>query len=86
MSLELKIEALAQAVIALTAKIEGINVTAAAPVAPAPAPVVQAAPVPKTAEESARIGSPVAAPVVAPTPVAAAPAISRSASALKARW
>jgi len=45
MSLESKIEALTAAVIALTAKIEGINVTAAAPVAPAPAPVVQAAPV-----------------------------------------
>jgi hypothetical protein len=44
MSLELKIEALAQAVIALTAKIEGINVTAGAPVAPAPTPVVQAVP------------------------------------------
>ena len=58
MSLETEIQALAQAVIALTAKIEGINVTAAAPVAPAPAPVVQAAPV--------------AAPTPAPTPVAAA--------------
>ena len=45
MSLELKIEALTQAVIALTAKLESSNVAPAAPVAPAPAPVVQAAPV-----------------------------------------
>ena len=71
MSLELKIEALAQAVIALTAKIEGINVTAAAPVAPAPAPVVQAAPAPVAAP----VPAPVAAPVVTPAPVAAAPAM-----------
>jgi hypothetical protein len=70
MSLEAEIKALAQAVINLTAKIEGINVTAPATVAPTPAPVVQAAPVLKTAEESARI----AAPVVA-APVAAAPAM-----------
>jgi hypothetical protein len=71
MSLELKIEALAQAVIALTAKIEGINVTAGAPVAPAPAPVVQAAPAPVAAP----VPAPVAAPVVTPAPVAAAPAM-----------
>jgi hypothetical protein len=58
MSLELKIEALTQAVIALTAKLESSNVAPAAPVAPAPAPVVQVAPV-------------VAAPVVA-APVAPA--------------
>jgi hypothetical protein len=78
MSLELKIEALAQAVIALTAKIEGINVTAAAPVAPAPAPVVQAAPVPMPGDKvtiSMAAPAPVAAPVVAPAPVAAAPAM-----------
>jgi hypothetical protein len=45
MSLELKIEALTAAVIALTAKLESSNVAPAAPVAPAPAPVVQVAPV-----------------------------------------
>jgi len=61
MSLELKIEALTQAVIALTAKLESSNVAPAAPVAPAPAPVVQAAPV-------------VAAPVVAAPTMPAPPA------------
>jgi hypothetical protein len=68
MSLETKIEVLTQAVIALTAKLESSNVAPAAPVAPAPAPVVQA-PV---------VAAPVAAPVmpappafVAPAPVAA---------------
>jgi hypothetical protein len=61
MSLELKIEALTQAVIALTAKLESSNVAPAAPVAPAPAPVVQAAPV-------------VAAPVVAAPAMPAPPA------------
>ena len=61
MSLEAKIEALTQAVIALTAKLESTNVAPAAPVVnPAPAP---AAPAP----------APVAAP--APAPVAAAPAM-----------
>lgn len=69
MSLELKIEALTAAVVALTAKLESSNVTAAAPVAPAPAPVVQAAPAPVAAPAPA----PVAAPVAAPAPVAAAP-------------
>jgi hypothetical protein len=62
MSLELKIEALTAAVVALTAKLESSNVAAPAPVAPTPAPVVQAAP------------APVAAPVVE-APVAAAPAM-----------
>jgi hypothetical protein len=61
MSLELKIEALTQAVIALTAKLESSNVALAAPVAPAPAPVVQVAPV-------------VAAPVVAAPAMPAPPA------------
>jgi hypothetical protein len=61
MSLELKIEALTQAVIALTAKLESSNVAPAAPVAPAPAPVVQVAPV-------------VAAPVVAAPAMPAPPA------------
>ena len=59
MSLEAKIEALTQAVIALTAKLESTNVAPAAPVVnPAPAP---AAPAP--------------VPVAAPAPVAAAPAM-----------
>jgi hypothetical protein len=61
MSLELKIEALTQAVITLTAKLESSNVAPAAPVAPAPAPVVQVAPV-------------VAAPVVAAPAMPAPPA------------
>ena len=62
MSLELKIEALTAAVVALTAKLEAGNVAVAAPVAqavqPAPAPVV--APV-------------VAAPAPAPAPAMPAP-------------
>jgi hypothetical protein len=75
MSLETKIEALTQAVIALTAKLESSNVAPAAPVAPAPTPVVEIGPV---------VGTPatvVVAPVapampappafVAPAPVAA---------------
>jgi hypothetical protein len=69
MSLELKIEALTAAVVALTAKLESSNVSAPAPVAPAPAPVVQAAPVP--------VAAPVAAAPVMPAPpsfVAPAPA------------
>ena len=61
MSLELKIEALTQAVIAFTAKLESSNVAPAAPVAPAPAPVVQVTPV-------------VAAPVVAAPAMPAPPA------------
>jgi hypothetical protein len=68
MSLELKIEALTQAVIALTAKLESSNVAPAAPVAPAPAPVVQVAPV-------------VAAPVVAAPTMPAPPAFVASAPA-----
>jgi hypothetical protein len=69
MSLELKIEALTAAVIALTAKLESSNVSAPAPVAPAPAPVVQAA--------AAPVAAPVAAAPVMPAPpafVAPAPA------------
>ena len=62
MSLETEIQALAQAVIALTAKIEGI-VAPAASVAPAPAPVVQAAPV-------------VVSVVDTPAPVVAAPVVT----------
>ena len=72
MSLENKIEALTQAVIALTAKLESSNVAPAAPVAPAPAPVVQAAPV----VESPRVATPVveSAPVVAAPQMPAPPA------------
>ena len=61
MSLELKIEALTAAVIALTAKLESSNVAAPTPVAPTPAPVVQAAPV-------------AAAPVMPAPPAFVAPA------------
>jgi pyruvate dehydrogenase E2 component (dihydrolipoamide acetyltransferase) len=64
MSLELKIEALTAAVTALTAQLQAGNVAAPAPVAPAPAPVVQAAPV-----------AAAPAPVAVPAPVAAAPAM-----------
>jgi hypothetical protein len=71
MSLETKIEALTQAVIALTAKLESSNVAPAAPVAPAPTPVVEIGPV---------VGTP-ATVVVAPVgltgngPVTIAPAM-----------
>ena len=73
MSLELKIEALTAAVVALTAKLESSNVAAPAPVALAPAPVVQAAPAPEPA--------PVAAAPTMPappsfTPAAMAPAMN----------
>jgi hypothetical protein len=73
MSLELKIEALTQAVIALTAKLESSNVAPAAPVAPAPAPVVQAAPVaPAPVVAAPAMPAPPAfvAPAPAPAPVA----------------
>ena len=61
MSLENKIEALTAAVVALTAKLESSNVAPAAPVAPAPAPVVEVAPV-------------VAAPVMPAPPAFVTPA------------
>ena len=75
MSLENEIKTLAAAVIALTAKIEGINVAPAAPVAQAPV----AAPLTVTVATPAPVAAPVApAPVmpaapsfVAPAPVAA---------------
>jgi hypothetical protein len=73
MSLELKIEALTQAVIALTAKLESSNVAPAAPVAPAPAPVVQVAPVvaaPVVAAPAMPAPPAFVAPAPAPTPVA----------------
>ena len=75
MSLELKIEALTAAVIALTAKLESSNVSAPAPVAPAPTPVVQAAPVPAAAPVAAAPVMPApptfAAPAAAPAPTGA---------------
>jgi hypothetical protein len=72
MSLELKIEALTAAVTALTAQLQAGNVSAPAPVAPTPAPVVQAAPVaaPVTVSVTAAPAMPApptfAAPVAAP--------------------
>ena len=60
MSLEAKIEALTTAVVALTAKLGSVNVSAPAPVAQAPAPVAAPAPV-------------YAAPVAAPAPAMPAP-------------
>ena len=58
MSLETQIKILTDAINALTAKIEGINVAVTAPVAQAPAPVVAPAPV-----------MPAASVVQAPAPV-----------------
>jgi hypothetical protein len=69
MSLEQKIEALTAAVVALTAKLESSNVAAPAPVAPTPAPVVQAAPMPGD-----KVTISMAAPVAA-APVVTAPAM-----------
>lgn len=60
MSLEAKIEVLTAAVVALTAKLGSVNVSAPAPVAQAPAPVAAPAPV-------------YAAPVAAPAPAMPAP-------------
>ena len=75
MSLETEIKNLAAAVIALTAKIEGINVAAPAPVAQAPAPVAApvsiAAPVPAPAIVAAPVAMPAVPTFVAPAPVAA---------------
>jgi hypothetical protein len=75
MSLEAKIEALTAAVIALTAKLESSNVAAPAPVAPTPAPVVQAAPVaaPVTVSVTAAPAMPAPPSFVMPAP---APAVS----------
>ena len=67
MSLEQKIEALTAAVVALTAKLESSNVAAPAPVAPTPAPVVQAAPVHVSVVDTP---APVAAAPVMPAPPA----------------
>ena len=78
MSLETKIEALTQAVIALTAKLETSNVAPVAPVAQvaapvaAPAPVVAAAPIAAIAPVMPAAPTFVA-PVAAPAPVGGAP-------------
>ena len=66
MSLETKIEALTQAVVALTAQLQSSNVAPAAPVAPVAAPVVQAAPFVQPV--------PVAAPAMPAPPAFVAPA------------
>ena len=71
MSLEAKIEALTQAVIALTAKLESTNVAPAAPAvnpAPAPAPAPVAAPAPAAAAPAMP-----APPTFQPAPAAPAP-------------
>ena len=73
MSLESKIEALTAAVQALTAKLESGNVAPAAPIAPAPAPVVKAAPAVAPAPVVAAPAMP--APPVFVAPVAA-PAVN----------
>jgi len=78
MSLENKIEALTAAVVALTAKLESSNVAPAAPVAPTPAPVVQAAPVVIAPLVQA---APVAAPVMPAPPAFVAPAVNPSPTA-----
>jgi len=68
MSLESKIEALTAAVQALTAKLESGNIAPAAPVAPAPVPVVKAAPVIAPAMPAPPVFvAPVAAPAPAPS-------------------
>lgn len=71
MSLENKIEALTAAVVALTAKLESSNVAPAAPVAPTPTPVVQAAPAPVAAPVAAAPAMPAPPAFVEPAPVAA---------------
>lgn len=80
MSLETEIKTLAAAVVALTAKIEGINVAPAAPVAQAPAPVdgpitgfshPAAAIAPAPVATPAPVAMPAAPSFVAPAPVAA---------------
>lgn len=71
MSLENKIEALTAAVVALTAKLESSNVAPAAPVAPAPAPVVEVTPVvvaPAPVVSAPAMPAPPAFVAPAPTP------------------
>jgi hypothetical protein len=67
MSLELKIEALTAAVTALTTQLQAGNVAAPAPVAPTPAPVVQAVPQPGD-KVTISMAAPVAAAPAMPAP------------------
>jgi hypothetical protein len=69
MSLEAKIEALTQAVVALTAQLQTSNVAPAAPVVQAPAPVAAPAPIPAPVAAAPAIPAPPA--FVAPAPAAA---------------
>ena len=71
MSLESKIEALTQAVMALTAQLQNSNVAPAAPVAQAPAPVAAPAPVVVAAPAPVAPAMPAPPAFVAPAPVAA---------------
>jgi hypothetical protein len=80
MSLENEIKNLAAAVIALTAKIEGINVAAPAPVVQAPAPVAAPTPVAAPVATPAPVAAPVAMPA-APSFVAQAPVAAVAAGA-----
>ena len=81
MSLESKIEALTQAVVALTAKLESANVAAPAPVAQAPAPVAARAPLvqpaaaaPVSVTPTNPVSSQPAAPAMPAPPAFVAPA------------
>ena len=69
MSLEAKIEALTQAVVALTAQLQTSNVAPAAPVVQAPAPVAAPAPIPAPVAAAPAMPAPPA--FVAPAPAAA---------------
>ena len=89
MSFEAKIEALTQAVAALTAKLESANVAAPAPVAQAPAPVTAPAPLvqaeaaaPVSVTPTNLVSSQPAAPAMPAPPafVASAPAAAPVAS------
>ena len=72
MSLEAKIEALTQAVTALTARLESVNVAAPAPVAQAPIATPAPAPVAAPLAQPA----PVAAPAMPAPPAFVAPALA----------
>ena len=80
MSLELEIKNLAAAVIALTAKIEGINVAPAAPVAQVAAPVAPSAPIAPAPVAAAAPAMPAMPSFAAPVaPAAPAPALAGAA-------
>lgn len=82
MSLETEIKNLAAAVIALTAKIEGINVAPAAPVAQAPIAVTTVAPAaPVTVAAPAPVATPAPVMPAAPSFVAPAPVAAPAAGA-----